>query len=161
MTPRVFAVAGAILALVGWWAWPSERARVEAALEDLAAAASAPAGEAPLGSISRAASLNKLLAPDVTIALGAAPLELQGRDTVMAAGARLSAALAPLDVRVAGADITVQGATARARVTVQISTASRAAQRYDGEGLLIDLTKPSSQWVVTRISLDQALAKPQ
>jgi hypothetical protein len=150
-----------MLALVGWWAWPSERARIQAALEELAAAASAPAGEAPLASMARAASLNQLLASNVAIVLGAAPLELQGREPAVAASARLSAALAPLDVRVAGADITVQGATARARVTVQVSTASRAAHRFDGEGLLIDLAKPSAQWVVTRITLDQALAKPQ
>lgn len=161
MTPRVFAVVGALLALAGWWAWPSERAKIQAALDELAAAASAPAGEAPLGAVARAATLNQLLASDVVIVLGAAPLELQGRDAAVAAGARLSAALAPLDVRVAGADITVQGTTARARVTVHVSTASRAAQRYDGEGLLIDLAKPSAQWLVTRIALDQALAKPQ
>lgn len=161
MTPRVFAVAGAVLALVGWWAWPSERARIRAALDELAAAASVPAGEAPLATVARAANLTRLLAPEIVIVLGAPPLELVGRDAALAAGARLSAALAPLDIRVAGADVTVAGATARARVTVQVSAESRAAQRYDGEGLLIDLAKPSTQWVVTRISLDQALSKPQ
>ena len=97
----------------------------------------------------------------MAMSLQLAPARRTTSVAAVAAGARLSAALAPLDVRVAGADITVQGTTARARVTVHVSTASRAAQRYDGEGLLIDLAKPSAQWLVTRIALDQALAKPQ
>lgn len=161
MTPRGWGAIGAVVALAAWWAWPSDRARVRETLDRLAEAASAPSGDAPLAAVGRAARLSALLAPDVRISLGEPGLQLEGRDAALAAATRLAAALAPLDVTIAGADITVQHTVAHARVTVQVATPSRPAQRYDGEELVIDLSKRSSDWLVTRVTLARALTKPE
>jgi hypothetical protein len=68
MSRRVITVAGVlVVAIAAWWLWPTDRRRIIAAGRELAQAASIPANEPDLARVTRAATLSRMLAPDVRL----------------------------------------------------------------------------------------------
>ena len=151
--PARFALAIVLLggAVGGYWWWNSPERQIRRTLDELARRASHDAPAQGLTAIAAVAGLREYLAEDVSLAPGEPYSPLNGRDTVLAAAARVRSVTPSL--RMAFEDVRIAlepGGTATVHCTVTAALRDRAGQeRIDARELTMTLQRSGGRWVLT------------
>lgn len=136
----------------GYWWWNRPERQIQRLLDGLAEALSHDQPGEGLGAIAAVAGLQPYFAPDVVVQYGS-PAPMTGRESVLAAAARVRAAVPALRVRFVDVRIDVAPGASRATVdcTVSASLTDRAGQeRVDAREVKLEVARREGRWVVER-----------
>lgn len=155
-------VAAAAGLWFGWqWLFPSDEARIVAVLERIADGVSIGAAEGDVGRLARAASLRNEFAPDITVDAGPPFERIRGREAIIGAAARTSGRVRNLQITFPDVAITV--APDRQSATALVSAEARfddgAGPGIDARELELEFTRNDDDWVISAVTLVQALQR--
>ena len=143
--------------LVGYFSyqwWFNQNRVVKRRLGELAATLSVPAGESELERVGRLARLGQYLADDIKVTGGRTGQALSSRDAVMIAAAGFRPAGGG-SVDFVDVDVKVDGDTARAYATAEVTTrdASAGEPALDSRETAFSVVKRGGVWVVSAVEL--------
>jgi len=155
-------VAVAAVPWFGWqWFFPSDEARIVAVLERIAEGVSTGAAEGDVGRLARAASLRNEFAPDITVDAGPPFQRIRGREAIIGAAARTSGSVRNLQITFPDVAITVapDRQSATALVTAEARFDDGGGPGIDARELELEFTRTDDHWVISAVTLVQALQR--
>ena len=166
MTRRLLVLAVAATAV--WFAWrqffPGDEAQIASLLERIAAAvegegAEGSSGFAGVGGIAGLAVLQEDFALDATVDAGAPFQQLRGRQSIVAAAARVRVATRNLDIRFPEVDISVADdrRTATAMVVAEAHFDADGSRSMDARELEMRFSRVDGRWMVSSVEVLQPL----
>ena len=148
---RVAIIIAALAAIVtGYKWWSSPERHVHRLLSEVASAMSHESAEADLLVITAVASLQPLLAPDISIDFGGPSPPLRGRPDVVSAAARLRTSSSMMRVEFFDTDIQFSDdSSATTRVTVQVTTRDAQGDEVAAAHLVsLALVRTEGRWQI-------------
>jgi hypothetical protein len=153
-----------VVVAAAWFGWrylfPSDEAQIRSALERIAEAVGSDGEQGEVARIARAASMRNELDPKIVVEAGPPFSGMSGRDTVVAAVARLNGSVPDLEVDLSDVQITVapDRTTARGSLTVDAHFRDERGERVrDARELDLIFRRLDGDWVVTQVTLVRAL----
>lgn len=150
----VTVVFALLVAYFSYQWWFNQNRVVKRRLGELAATVSSPPHEADLERIARLARLRQYLADDIKVRGGRSGQELSSRDAVMAAAAGWKPD-AGGDVAFVDVDVKIEGETARAYATAELTTREARTDEpaIDSREAMLSLIKREGTWVVNAVDV--------
>jgi hypothetical protein len=153
-------VAGVLIAAavgaLAWWLFPSDERRLRSRLNELAQAASVPAGEQELGRAARLGRLGRLLSSDVVLDAGEPLGSVTGRESLLGLAAQFGSFSTGLRVELHDVTVVVGDDHRTARVEARAVATERAAdgqETVEMRDVLLELTKTDEGWQLGRVTV--------
>lgn len=148
----------------GWLAWqwwfPGDEAQIRAVLDRIADGVGSEAGDTRLARVARATALQDELDETIVVELGPPFERLDGRQRVMGAVARVTAAMEGLEVELADVDVVVGANRQEAAVTLTAEAQFEQAggsRGFEARELHLTFRRAEGRWVVDGVTLVRTL----
>lgn len=158
-------IAAAIVlgvAVAAWQFWPTEARRIRRTLDAIAQTVNERPAEG-VGQVARTAQLARFFTDDVVIEPGEGREDIRGRERLLALASRVPKEGEPFELSFANVSVQVTSdQTANAHLTVTLTTrdAGTGEDTVDAREVALEFRR-SDDWRVARITLMDALEKPQ